>query len=367
MHTDLPASSDYSHILLQSSGLLDVRAPLEFSQGALPNAVNHPLLNDQERRQVGIHYKTHGQSQAVQLGHKLVSGDIKQQRIQTWIDFAKRHKQAYLYCLRGGLRSKISQQWLHAAGVDITRVQGGYKSLRRHLIKTLEQAGENFNFILIGGLTGCRKTILIQALENGIDLEAAACHRGSSFGAHARPQHSQINFENQLAIDLLTAKKSHQVLIAMEDESRFIGSVNIPKNIFSKMRISPLVVIEQNFAERARQLLKEYIINMEKEFNSLYQDPDAAFTAFSDYLISSLNRIQKRLGTGRWQVLSKIMQQALQSHKHSRNTGAHLDWITLLLKDYYDPMYHAQLEKRRQYIIFRGHYDDCYQFLTGMI
>jgi len=39
--------------------------------------------------------------------------------------------------------------------------------------------------------------------NNGLDLEAHANHRGSSFGKRLGGQPSNIDFENRLAIDIL--------------------------------------------------------------------------------------------------------------------------------------------------------------------
>ena len=360
------ASHEYEYIFLNSAPLLDVRAPIEFKQGAFPTAENLPLLNDEERHRVGICYRQQGQQQAIATGHQLVSGTIKQQRIEQWIDFTKRHDKAFLYCFRGGLRSKISQQWLQEAGISIPRVEGGYKALRKYLLTKIEKAPSQFEFVLVGGLTGCRKTQLIQALHNGIDLEGAAYHRGSSFGAHALPQSSQINFENQLAIDLLKASKAEQTLLALEDEGRFIGSVDIPKNIFAKMRLSPLVVIERPLEDRLHQLLKEYIVDMEQEFVSIYTDIDKAFAKFTDYLQSSLLRIQKRLGMQHWSNLQRLMQHALTTHKSTNDPAAHFNWLKPLLIDYYDPMYTSQLNNRKDSIVFRGDYQSCQQFIIEL-
>ena len=356
-------SNDYENILLNSSGLLDVRAPIEFNQGAFPSSANLPLLNDNERHQVGICYKDKGQEQAIEFGHQLVQGEIKQHRIQQWVSYAKRHKNAYLYCFRGGLRSRITQQWLQEAGIDMPRVQGGYKALRQYLINQLNSMDSKFNFVLLGGLTGCRKTQLIKQLVHGIDLEGAAHHRGSSFGAHATAQSSQINFENQVALDFMQAHKQGHRTIALEDESRFIGSVDIPKNIFNKMRSSPLVIIENDVETRLNQLLKEYVIDMEKEFIAVHDDADIAFKHFSDYLLNSLSRISKRLGPQHCKVLEKNMQDALITHKNKRETKQHLDWLEPLLLKYYDPMYTSQLTKRSDTVIFRGNYNECYEFL----
>lgn len=360
----LSESNDYENILLNSSGLLDVRAPIEYRQGAFPNACNYPLLNDNERRQVGLCYKNKGHEQALDLGHDLISGETRQYRIQQWINFARQHNNAYLYCFRGGLRSKISQQWLHDAGIDIPRVSGGYKALRQHVLNTFSHAENDFDFILLGGLTGCRKTTLIKQLKHGIDLEGAANHRGSSFGAHASAQKSQIDFENQLAVDLMLARHKGYRTVALEDEGRFIGSVDIPKNIFVKMRSSPLVVVEDDIETRLNQLLDEYVIEMEIEFVQVHSEPHTAFEHLSQYLLGSLAKINKRLGDQRYKKIQNSMQDALLAHQRNHDVQQHMNWLKPLLQDYYDPMYMSQLAKREDSIIFRGSYNECQEYLN---
>src|SRR5690606_29178411 len=103
---------DYRTLFLGELPLMDVRAPIEFQKGAFPHAVNLPLMNDQERHEVGVCYKRHGQESAVALGHKLVSGDIRAERIAAWVQFAQARPAGYLYCLRGGHRARIAQEWL---------------------------------------------------------------------------------------------------------------------------------------------------------------------------------------------------------------------------------------------------------------
>ena len=75
--------------------LLDVRAPGEFKIGQLPNSVNLPILNDEERSHVGKVYKQKGQEAAVTVGHRLVSGDIKEQRLASWRDFCRANPDAW--------------------------------------------------------------------------------------------------------------------------------------------------------------------------------------------------------------------------------------------------------------------------------
>ena len=44
------------------------------------------------------------------------------------------------------------------------------------------------NFLVIGGQTGCGKTILLNKFDNSLDLEGFANHRGSAFGNNVTPQ-----------------------------------------------------------------------------------------------------------------------------------------------------------------------------------
>ena len=135
-----PESNDHEGILLQQSPLLDVRAPIEFAKGAFPQASNLPLLNNEERHLVGTCYKQNGQDKAIELGHALVSGQTKTDRVEAWRAFCEQNPTAYLYCFRGGLRSKTSQQWLADAGIEICLIQGGYRALRQCLLGTLAPA-----------------------------------------------------------------------------------------------------------------------------------------------------------------------------------------------------------------------------------
>ena len=66
---------DYRALLIADTPIIDVRAPIEFEQGAMPAAINLPLMNNDERAAVGICYKQQGSDAALALGHKLVAGN----------------------------------------------------------------------------------------------------------------------------------------------------------------------------------------------------------------------------------------------------------------------------------------------------
>ena len=343
--------------------MMDVRAPIEFQRGAFPNAENLPLMDNLQREEVGTCYKEHGQDKAIEKGHQLVQGEIRNNRIAAWVRFAEQNPNGYLYCFRGGLRSRITQQWMQEAGGNLPIVHGGYKALRTFLLTELESAALNCTFKLVGGKTGSAKTTLINHLKNGVDLEAAAFHRGSSFGQHAKQQNSQINFENILAIDFLKLKNKNIFKITLEDEARTIGKVGLPSSLFEKMRSSPIVVIDEPYESRLERLIQEYVVEMHEEYKTL--NPDTAFQSFSEYLLNGLERVQKRLGPARYEIAYKAMRAALHQQKQTGKISGHYDWLRTILDNYYDPMYEDQLKKREEFICFRGNYQACKQYLEN--
>ncbi len=103
-------------LFLKETSLIDVRAPIEFIAGSLPGSINLPIMNDEERALVGTTYKQSGREEAIKLGHNLVSEDVKESRLQKWIEHILLHPEAVIYCFRGGLRSQITQRWLGERG-----------------------------------------------------------------------------------------------------------------------------------------------------------------------------------------------------------------------------------------------------------
>lgn len=344
--------------------MIDVRAPVEFQSGALPLSQNLVLMSDDERQQVGICYKEQGSQAAINLGHQLVNGEKKQRRINAWIDFLSSNTNAILYCARGGLRSQISQQWLADAGVICPRIEGGYKSLRGFLISEIINLCGNEKFVLLSGMTGTGKTDIIKILSRSIDLEDAANHKGSSFGRPLDQQPSQVDFENKIILDLMAVKQKYpQRSIILEDESRNIGSRHLPMPLTDAMNRSPMVVIELSFNERIEKLFQEYVIDRYQK--TLAYSGENAEGVFADYLTDSLLRVKKRLGDQRTTHILKLMKEALKI-QHRDNFNYHREWLTAITKDYYDPMYIYQLEKRQDRIAFRGDHKAVMQWLSEL-
>ncbi len=362
---DLPLIDDLRSLFLNQTPLLDVRAPVEFNQGAFPFTVNHPILNDTERQTVGLEYKTAGQDNAIILGHQLIQGDVKAERVNHWKKFFETHPSGVLYCFRGGMRSKISQQWIYEeTGHKLPRVKGGYKAMRRFLIDELENSSAQIKPIMLGGRTGIGKTILLQKLQQKIDLEGILHHRGSVFGNHVTPQPSQIDIENILSIELLKMLDRKKCNIVFEDEAPNIGSRRIPEVLFNKMKQSPLVLLEASVDERINITFQEYIIEALAEHQA-FNGEEEGFMSWANQLNNAIDKIQRRLGGVRYTEIKAILDKAIMQQQSTGNTDLHLDWIRSLLVDYYDPMYDYQISKKESRIVFNGPQSEVFNFLKS--
>ena len=357
---ELPLIDDFEFIFKNNIPIIDTRAPIEFEKGSFPNAVNMPLMFNEERKEVGTCYKNHGKDKALELGHKLVSGEKKKERVKMWVDFAKKYPNGAIFCLRGGLRSQIAQKWIYEnSQISFPKIVGGYKKLRNFLIENIESSTLRKKFIVVGGQTGCGKTILINEIDKSIDLEGIANHRGSAFGNMTSPQPTQINFENKLSIELIKSSES----IVLEDEGANIGSVQIPKNFFNKMSLSPLVLLEAAIEERIKISLEDYVENMLKKYMNL--DPLTASNNFSNYWEQSLDKIQKRIGLKRYHDLKNDLNLALRNFLNNDDNSHFIGIIEKLLTEYYDPMYSYQISKKKDRIIFSGNFQEVKEFLIS--
>ncbi|WP_298452244.1 tRNA 2-selenouridine(34) synthase MnmH [uncultured Marinobacter sp.] len=348
-----PDTENYLSLFLNNTPLMDVRAPVEFARGSFPGAVNAPLMNDEERHRVGICYKEKGQDEAIRLGHQLVSGDVQAQRIETWKRFIANHPEGYLFCFRGGLRSRLTQQWIRDAGIDYPLVKGGYKALRRFLIDSLDELINSADFRIISGRTGTGKTRVLHQLPNPVDLEGLANHRGSSFGRQVTPQPSQIDFENRLAVAMLKAHHLKGGPIYLEDESRLVGRCALPDALKERMARTPLLILEESLEDRTRIIREDYVENMAADYMSR-DGEEAGWLNFRDYLLGALERISKRLGGERHRQLKNLMEHALTQQESNGDLEGHDAWIQPLLQDYYDPMYDYQLRQKQGKILARG-------------
>lgn len=328
------------NLFLNKTPLIDVRAPVEFNDGTIPHSINLPIMNDEDRRLVGTCYKTEGQAAAVELGHRLVSGDIKEQRIQAWKDYIEQYPETEIFCFRGGMRSQITCQWLRERGLNKSPIPGGYKRLRQFFLSILDEAPLP-EMIRLGGLTGSGKTLLLEKTPYFIDLEGLANHRGSAFGPKGS-QPAQITFENSLALNLLQLLDKK---VLVEDESVSIGKVVVPRRIYKTLGASKLIILETSHEARLENIFNEYVKSSQL-----------------DFFLAGLARIQQKLGGPKFKILTEEITKAFES---PMELIYHEAWITILLKEYYDPLYQKGIRFNQDKIIFKGNEKEVLDFWSN--
>lgn len=362
---ELTQIEDYAALFLNETPMVDLRAPVEFAQGAFPHTASLPLMSDEERAQVGTRYKEQGQDSAIELGHELVSGDVLAARLAGWADFVKANPHGALYCFRGGLRSRLTQKYIYEqTGVVYPRVKGGYKALRRYLINELENSAQQIEPLILSGSTGTGKTQLLHGIQQSVDLEGIYAHRGSAFGRRVLAQPSQINVENLLSISMLKLRHQGIRRAVFEDEGSNIGSRYLPDALISKTSVSPVVVLETPLEMRAQIIYQEYVTDALAEYQQV-QGEEKGFAAWSENLTNSLGRIKRRLGGVRHKALLALLEQALAAHGTEEAATLHTTLIGELLLNYYDPMYDYQLNQKSERIVFRGEADAVMDYIHG--
>ena len=356
--------NNFHRLFVDSIPLMDVRAPIEFSAGAFPNADNYPILDDEQRHQIGIEYAQNGQQSAITLGQRFATPEVRERRLQAWRSFIQQHPEGYLYCFRGGLRSQITQQWLQESGVIIPLVEGGYKALRQYLSEQLERLCNNCNIILLCGATGVGKTELIRKHASALDLEGRARHRGSAFGKTFVEQPTQINFENQIIIDWLKLEQKSNAPVVIEGESNLIGKICLPVPLQAAMANAPTVLLQSSMHDRVKRLGNEYVSDSLQHYQQSEIDP---WSALEGALQESLGRIKKRLGGVYHTSLSKLLPQAISSLRLVDDWSGFNHIIETLLTEYYDKLYNHHFKKSQRRIGFQGDFQTMQDYLQNTI
>lgn len=300
--------------------IIDVRTPAEFAEDHIPGAINCPVLDNEQRIEIGTLYQQVSPFDAKKLGAAYVSENIARHLRDVFFN-RPRHWRPLVVCWRGGERSGAMTHVLRRIGWNACQLSGGYKAYRRHVITQLTALPGRCNFIVIGGATGNGKSHLLQALaEQGqqvLDLEALACHKGSVLGVlPGTPQPSQKRFETQIWARLSGFDPAKPVYV--EAESRKIGQLFLPTPLLERIRSSPCFCIDAPFAARVDFLLRDY--------DYFLADPDS-LTARLD----TLKELHRRETLEEWKALAR--------------EGRWRELVAALLQQHYDPLYQRSQQR----------------------
>lgn len=304
---DLPSLQRFNDVI-------DVRSPAEFAIDHLPGAINLPVLNDQQRAEIGTIYVQESRSLARRLGAAHVARNIAQHLESALADRPSDYR-PLIYCWRGGQRSMAMALVLDQVGWRPSVLDNGYRRWRQLVTAHLYEDGEPLRLVLLDGNTGCAKTDILHHVAamglQTLDLEGLAAHRGSVFGQlPGQAQPSQKLFESRLLI-ALSALDRHR-LILIEAESNKVGDCMIPPALWRAMQAAPRVLLQAPIAARVQYLVSRY--------SDIAADPDR--------LVQTLQRLRALHGGSRIGVWTGWAR-----------AGALEALAKGLIEDHYDPAY----------------------------
>ncbi len=284
----MPETVIFTETLLKSHCIVDVRTPLEFLEDHLPGAVNVPLLSNEERVEIGTLYKQTGPHPARIRGLELTAARFPGMVAE--IAAIACGRPILVYCWRGGLRSRTVATILELTGFPAVQLAGGYKFFRNRVTSYFESFIPPGPLVVMHGMTGIGKTTFLEMLKDigytVIDLEGLACHRGSAFGSLGLSQDhlTQKSFETDLWEAFRRAPPGRPVII--EGESRRIGKLFLPGNLYDVMRAEIKVWCTASMETRVQRLIAEY------------GNPE-----FLQGMVDALGRITKKLGGENYHLL----------------------------------------------------------------
>ncbi|MBP9674160.1 MAG: tRNA 2-selenouridine(34) synthase MnmH [Bacteriovoracaceae bacterium] len=304
----------------QEMSIFDVRSPQEFYQNAIPTSLNVPILDDEERRQVGICYKHVSKEKAISMAY-----EYAQKKEADFLRAFAGQKKVIIYCWRGGGRSRYVAHLLRQKGIDAVFLQGGQKAFRTRVYQALYI--EKINVLTLSGLTGVGKSELLELLQKNypeipvLHIEKAAGHASSVFG-EVRFKNRGINlpssqekFESHLYLQMLPYfQHGKKIIFLAEAESRKIGNFVIPPTLMQAIAQEEHIEISCSLPLRIQRLQEEYFP---------LSHPQAA-----QEISHALEYLKRVLGG-----------EKLQQYKNLIKEKKYADFLQRILLEYYDKNY----------------------------
>ncbi|MBT8036463.1 MAG: tRNA 2-selenouridine(34) synthase MnmH [Verrucomicrobiae bacterium] len=313
------------HDLGEFTEIIDVRSPSEFAEDHLPGAINLPVLNDDERVEVGTIYQSNP-FEARRLGAKYISAHAAE-HLATHLAGKDKSYSPLVYCWRGGMRSNSLAHILRSVGWRARLIEGGYKAFRKFVSEDTDRllATPGFHLTVLAGPTGVAKTRLLHTLNDAgaqvLDLEGLADHRGSVLGlVPGTTQPSQKRFETRLWHALSQCDLTQPVFT--EAESNRIGTVHCPPELWKKLGQGEVVRIHLPLDQRAAFLLDDY--------PHFANDPG--------HLKNLLEKLVKLRGHSQ-----------VQQWHHQIDNGQWPEFVESVLRDHYDLVYRRAGDAKSNY------------------
>lgn len=288
---------------------IDLRSPVEFEESRIPGAINVPIFTNEERVVIGTIYRKKGEAAARWKSMEIVSPKIPTilGKIREQIDLGRN---PIIYCWRGGMRSKSVAYFANLAGIKLRRLTGGYRTYRKTIldesIRLLPKKA-----IVLHGMTGVGKTEILDELSRKgfpvIDIEKAANHRGSKFGALGMGEpHSQKDFDSLLYEQIDAIKTSDYFFV--EAESKRVGKISVPDYLREAIVNGVRINVVQTLEARVERIYNEYVAPLTTQVG-YYENVEKIVLQISKRISNKevLEKLHDALGSKAYKAIIEIM------------------------------------------------------------
>ncbi|MDM8533066.1 rhodanese-like domain-containing protein [Clostridiaceae bacterium HSG29] len=235
---------------------IDMRTKEEYKSSHILNAINFEILNHEERKEVSILYNEKKIEEAYLKAYEY--SILKLPKLFKIIKKNK-NKKIVFYCSRGGSRSTIVYEvFRNLKGIEIYKINGGYKSFRRYVNEYFEKSLNKFDFRVIHGYYG---SSIDELLNHLTELELA----NFNFNEIINNDISQKQLDNILFDKLFNLKDN---VIYIGNENRQFSNACIRKEFLDKLKNSKHILLKDSIDLRIENIYNRDFVNISEKFLS---------------------------------------------------------------------------------------------------
>ena len=320
--------------------IIDTRTPKEYEEAHVYGAINIPLMSNDERHLLGLTYHQNSKEAAIDVGWELFEPKIHAY-VKQYQQYRGQKKKIFIYCWRGGMRSRIVTNLLLMNNYPACQVMGGYKRYLNDIVWTglKKEFPKSYRptFIVLLGHTGTRKTEILRKLQDQgypvLDLEGLAGHRSSLYGSVNLQPKTQKMFS--IGVYYYLRKYEKEPYIFVEGEAHKVGDVHLPMFLNERILNDVNVLVEAKMPTRVTCIRDDYLSNGANSVKELHD---------------CTNTIRKYIGK----------KNADELHKMLEDPTRHDECIEWLMVNHYDKNYRfAKKEYEYDVIVASDDLDEC--------